>query len=105
MLASPVHECECPDCQQGADPGAKARHHRINLFLSRLDEQQRRWYVALEAEQAGAGGDRLLAQISGLDEKTIRRGRAELAGELADRPADRVRQVGGGRPPLEKKIR
>jgi hypothetical protein len=77
----------------------------MNLFLSRLDEQQRRWYVALEAERVGVGGDRLLAQIIGLDEKTIRRGRVELAGELADRPGDRVRQVGGGRPPLEKKIR
>ena len=23
----------------------------MNVFLSRLDEQQRRWYVALEAEK------------------------------------------------------
>jgi len=36
---------------------------------------------------------------------TIRRGRRELADDLADRPADRVRQVGGGRKPIEKKIR
>jgi hypothetical protein len=77
----------------------------MNVFLSRLDEQQRRWYVALEAERIGPGGDQLLAQISGLDEKTIRRGRAELAGELTDRPVDRVRQVGGGRPPVEKRTR
>jgi hypothetical protein len=75
----------------------------MNLFLSRLDEQQRRWYVALEAERIGHGGDRLLAGITGMDEKTIRRGREELAAELGDRPADRVRLAGGGRPPLEKK--
>jgi hypothetical protein len=75
----------------------------MNLFLSRLDEQQRRWYVGLEAERLGHGGDRLLAAITGLDEKTIRRGRQELAAELAQRPADRVRLPGGGRPPVEKK--
>ena len=77
----------------------------MNLFLSRLDEQQRRWYVGLEAERLGPGGDRLLAQITGVDPKTIQRGRDELAAELADRPWDRVRQAGGGRYPAEKKIR
>jgi hypothetical protein len=75
----------------------------MNLLLSRLDEQQRRWYVALEAERIGHGGDRLLAQITGLDEKTIRRGREELKAELAQRPTERVRLPGGGRPPVEKK--
>jgi hypothetical protein len=75
----------------------------MNLFLSRLDEQQRRWYVALEAERLGHGGERLLAEITGLDEKTIRRGRDELAAGLADRPSDQVRLPGGGRPPVEKK--
>jgi hypothetical protein len=75
----------------------------MNLFLARLDEQQRRWYVALEAERIGHGGERLLAQITGLDEKTIRRGLKDLGTELADRPTDRVRQPWGGRPPTEKK--
>jgi len=77
----------------------------MNVFLSRLDEAQRRWYAALEADRAGPGGDRLLAQITGMDERTIRRGRGELAAGLADAPPDRVRRPGGGRPPVEKKIR
>ncbi|HEX9900759.1 MAG TPA: hypothetical protein VGC81_16155 [Candidatus Methylomirabilis sp.] len=101
----PVHRCECPHCQQPGEHTDKARHHRMNLFLSRLDEQQRRWYVGLEAERLGPEGDGLLAQITGLDERTIRRGREELAEELADRPTDRVRQAGAGRPPVEKKTR
>lgn len=105
MLEPHVHECQCPHCQQAADHPDKARHHRMNLFLSRLDEQQRRWYVGLEAERLGPEGDSLLAQITGLDERTIRRGREELAAELADRPLDRVRQAGAGRPPVEKKTR
>jgi len=43
MGESSVHECQCPNCQQGAEPSERVRHHRMNLLLSRLDEQQRRW--------------------------------------------------------------
>ncbi len=75
------------------------------LFMRRLDEAQRRWYVALESQRIGHGGDRLLAQITGLDDKTIRRGREELGRELAEGPVDRVRQPGAGRLLTEKKIR
>jgi hypothetical protein len=75
----------------------------MNLLLSRLNEQQRRWYLAVESQRLGHGADRLLFEITGVDEKTIRRGREELAGSLADQPADRVRQRGGGRPAAEKK--
>jgi len=77
----------------------------MNVFLSRLDEDQRRWYLALESQRMGWGADRLLYEITGVDEKTIRRGREELAASLADRPTDRVRQPGAGRPPVEKKRR
>jgi hypothetical protein len=105
MREPQVHECQCPHCQQADDHPDKVRHHRMNLFLSRLDDQQRRWYVGMEAERLGAGGDRLLAQITGLDPKTIQRGRAELAADLVDRPWERVRHAGGGRPPVEKRTR
>jgi len=75
----------------------------MNLLLSRLDEQQRRWYLAVESERIGHGADRLLFEVTGVDEKTIRRGRVELAASLVDRPVDRVRLPGGGRPPTKKK--
>ena len=75
----------------------------MNLLLSRLNEQQRRWYLAVESQRLGHGADRLLFEITGVDEKTIRRGREELASSLAGQPADRVRQRGGGRPAAEKK--
>jgi hypothetical protein len=97
--------CQCPLCRQGMAHADRERHQQMALFASRLDERQRRWYAALEAERAGHGGERLLAQIVGVDEKTIRRGRAELGAALADVPATRVRRVGGGRPPLEKRTR
>jgi len=75
----------------------------MNGFLGRLNEQQRRGYVALESKKIGHGGDTLLAQITGLDVETIRRGRHELETALVQRPVDRIRLPGGGRPLAEKK--
>ncbi len=98
-----VHECGCGPCRRGAIHANREYHRQMNLLLSRLDEQQRRWYLAVESERMGWGADRQLMEITGVDEKTIRRGRVELAGSLADRPVDRVRLPGGGRPPTKKK--
>ncbi len=105
MSTMDIRDCQCPHCQQDTPHPDQTFHRQMNLLLSRLDEAQRRWYVAVESTRVGHGGDRLLSQITGLDEKTIRRGREELAASLADVPADRVRRPGGGRPPVEKKIR
>jgi hypothetical protein len=71
--------------------------------MSRLDEQQRRWFAALESNKAGYGGDTLFALITGLHVDTIRSGREELDAELQGRPTDRVRRPGAGRPSREKK--
>ena len=73
----------------------------IVLFYSLLDEQQRRLYAGLESLKQGHGGDRKLAEILGLDEETVARGRQELLEAKVQR--DRVRQPGGGRPRAEKK--
>jgi hypothetical protein len=67
-------------------------HHQINVVMSRLDEQQRRWYVAVEANRRGYGGQQLVSQITGLDEKTISLGQQELSLELVDRP-DKLMEV------------
>ena len=98
-----VHHCQCPACQSQADHPDKVIHHQINLILSRADEQQRRWYAALEAKRHGHGGIKLVAQITGLDEKTISRGKTELEENLSARPTDRIRLPGAGRPSVEKK--
>lgn len=73
--------------------------------MSRFDEQQRRWFVAVESNRIGHGGDTRMAEITGISIVTIRRGRAELAQDLEDRPVDRIRLSGAGRPTIEKKDR
>jgi hypothetical protein len=105
MPLSDVHTCHCSYCQQETLHPGQELHRQKNLLLSRLDEQQRRWYVAVESNQIGPGGDRLLSQITGFDEKTIQRGRQELTSSLAEQPTERVRVLGAGRPRAEKKIR
>lgn len=105
MPQDSIHQCQCPDCLSSADHPVKEVHRLMNLLLSRLDEDHRRWYVALESLKTGHGGDRQLARITGLHVETIRRGRRELAGSLDGFPAERIRRSGGGRPPLKKKIR
>src|SRR6266498_1332921 len=105
MPAQLFHECQCGPCRRGEAHVERERHYQMNLFLSRLDEDQRRWYLALETQRMGWGADRLLMQITGGDEKTIRRGREELTASLVNRPVDRVFHLVIGRPPVEKKRR
>ena len=106
MSAIDVRVCQCPPCQAGEEHPDRRVHEQMNLLLSRLGEAERRWYAAIEANRLGRGGVRLVAQITGLDEKTIRHGQADVAGELADAPIKRRQpRPGGGGPPGGKKIR
>lgn len=105
-MATPtaVHDCGCSACLTGDHP-ERRQHHQLNLLLSRLDEQQRRWVAAHEAQRLGHGGFQRIATITGLHPETIRRGRDELLNDLRDRPPERIRSPGGGRPLAEKNIR
>lgn len=100
-----VHECECAICQAGQEAEVMAYHRSINLVLSRLEEAERGWYIASLSSAPGAPSDAELAQISGLSDKTIARGRQELENGLKDTAAGRQRQPGGGRQKAEKKTR
>ena len=100
--AKGVHRCQCRTCQSLHAHPNQLHHHQINLLLSRLDEQQRRWFVAIESQRLGRGGDTRMSEITGISVVTIRRGRAELDRDLQDRPTEQIRLPGGGRPPFEK---
>jgi hypothetical protein len=97
-----LHTCQCPTCASGDHP-AYQFHQQLNLLMSRLDEQQRRWLAALESTKLGHGGDTLVSLITGLHVDTIRRGREELDSDLRTRPTNRVRNPGAGRPAVKKK--
>lgn len=75
----------------------------IILFLSTLDERQRRLYAGLESLRLGRGGDSRIAELTGMDVHTIAKGRAELFER--DLQVGRIRRAGAGRPALEKKLR
>ena len=78
MSIQKVHSCVCPIYCQADDHPDKAIHRQFNVLLGRLDEQQRRWMVALESKKIGHGGDRFMAKVSGISVETIRKGRNEL---------------------------
>jgi hypothetical protein len=100
--AEKIHECQCPNCVEQEDYPDRVLHRQINVFLSRLNEQERRWYVALESKSLGYGGDSWMSKVTGMHVETIRRGRRELDEDLDGRPVDRIRLAGGGRPPIKK---
>lgn len=103
MSSTNITVCQCSLCREGIEHPDQEMHRQMNLFLSRLDESQRRWYVALESKRVGKEGDRVMSEITGMDEKTIRCGRGELDKLLAENPSERIRRPGGGRPAIEKK--
>jgi len=75
----------------------------VKLFLSLLDEKQRRLFAGLESIKLGYGGDKKIAHLFDLNMHTVAKGRRELFGGEIE--TDRVRRVGGGRKFLEKKHR
>lgn len=75
----------------------------IIIFLSMLDEKQRRLYAGVEALKYGLGGDKWIAELLGMHPQTVARGRRELLS--GDVEAERTRATGGGRKPVEKKAR
>ena len=85
----------------GVPPGNVSDELRaaIVLFASLLDEQQRRLYAGLESLQLGS--DRQIAELLGLDPHTVAKGRRQLLTQ--DVETGRVRAIGGGRKPVEKK--
>ena len=73
------------------------------LFLSTLNEKQRRLYAGLESIKLGYGGDQRIADFVGIDAHTVAKGRREL--ERHDVDVERIRKAGGGRKKAEKKRR
>jgi Rhodopirellula transposase DDE domain len=74
----------------------------LTKLLDTLDEAQKRWLVGREALRLGHGGVKRMCEVSGLSKPTVIKGVKELCGQQALRSATgRIRQVGGGRKPIE----
>jgi hypothetical protein len=91
------------DALLGPDADSSEAKAAVVLFMSLLDERQRRLFAGLEALRLGHGGDRAVAQATGLDPHTVAKGRQELLAR--DVLVERRRRPGAGRKPMEKKHR
>lgn len=60
---------------------------KMQRLFSTLSEKDRRRYAAIEVAKLGHGGTEYIAQLFGIDPKTVRRGLSEL--ELAQDTAPR----------------
>lgn len=92
--------CPCSFCQQGIVSVVKHQHW-LDL-LSQLNERQARLYVAEKALELGRGGIRQLAEITGMNRQTIRKGIQELQAGMAAQPTERLRRPGAGRKRIEQ---
>jgi transposase len=99
LLPEPVNECQCPHCLKLEDHPDKQLHRHLNVLLSHLNEQERRWVAAYESKRLGYGGASLVSRITGFSRVTIARGQREFDEELQGRPSGRARLHGGGRHP------
>ena len=98
-----IHRCRCRGCRSRSDSELVAFHWAINRVMAELDERSRRLFAALLARQRGHGGIQRVAEISGLNRMTIRRGLRESERGQA-KSSNRVRRPGGGRKCVEKKL-
>ncbi len=78
----------------------EATDEYLALFMSLLNEKQKRLFAGYESMRLGYGGDIKVSQKTGLNVKTVSRGREELSSKDID--IDRIRKKGAGRPSLKK---
>lgn len=74
----------------------------IIIFVSILDEKQKRLYAGLESIKIGRKGDEIISGLLGLNIKTVSRGRHELLSNTS--LVNTTRAKGGGRKRVEKKL-
>ena len=71
----------------------------MKALFSTLNERDRRRYAAVEAKKSPWGGIDYIADLLGIDSRTISQGLTDLK-ESQDAVSDRIRKQGGGRKPI-----
>lgn len=69
----------------------------IQFLIETMDEKTQRLFTGFLAKVSGSGGEAKMAKVTGLDVKTVRKGRVELEKQV-EYPKGRIRSPGGGRP-------
>lgn len=90
-----IDKIQYPDEQMRPDILMNELKAALIIFFSTLDEKQRRLYAGYESLKIGHGGDKRIAELLDLDQKTVARGRQELLGGKVN--IDNIRESGGGR--------
>lgn len=99
-----THHCQGgQDMQETNKRFSRLDDQQVKLVFLHLDEKQRRLVAGLLSKTVEWGGDSVMAQMTGIDRKTIMKGRIEIDEGLKNIPEDRIRSTGAGRPPVEKK--
>ncbi len=81
--------------------GNKEMEQPLKLFLSVLNEKQKRLFLGFESMKYGPCGDYAIAALTGVNRKTIGKGRRELeSGKIS---MERIREIGGVRVEFKKK--
>jgi hypothetical protein len=96
-----VRECPCEECQKDPTGKIATNHRHLNFMMNVLNERDRRLVAGYQSELLGYGGDKTIAEITGLDVKTIRKGREEISTQTVPKT---VRQPGGGRASKKKDV-
>ena len=92
---------QCPDEEMKPAILMNELKAALIIFFSTLDEKQRRLYAGYESLKIGHGGDKRIAELLGLDQKTVAKGRQDLLGKNVN--VNNIRKPGGGRKEIKKK--
>jgi hypothetical protein len=96
-----IDKIQYPDEEMRPDILMNELKAALIIFFSTLDEKQRRLYAGYESLKIGHGGDKRIAELLCLDQKTVAKGRQDLLGKKTD--VDNIREPGGGRKEIKKK--
>lgn len=95
-----TEKIQSPDEEMKSDVLMNELKAALIIFLSTLNEKQRRLYAGYESLKIGYGGDKRISDLLDIDKKTVAKGRKELLdGQVA---VNNIRELGGGRKSVKK---
>ena len=88
--------CPCNECNSPESDSNSSQTSAIRFIVNTFPERERRQVAGLLALREGRGGVLKASRLTGLDVKTVRKGREEVLNQ-EEFPKSRERRQGGGR--------